>query len=167
MDAGHRERMQEVLLSHRGTFAFCMKDLTGYTGAHPPLSLKMSHDRPIISPARRYSQLEKDITDAKVAELVDANLSGPAPPDCQYASCPTLPAKKDAAGIWSDKRFCHDYRNINDGMVMDYHAMHLPEELFQKVGTACVFSKIDLRGAFHQLPVAKEDQCKTAFWHGN
>jgi hypothetical protein len=62
MQVGHRERMQQVLLGHRGTFAYSMKDLTGYTGAHPPLSLKMSHDRPIISPARRYSQLEKNIT---------------------------------------------------------------------------------------------------------
>ena len=45
--------------------------------------------------------------------------------------------------------------------------MHLPDSLFQQVGKARWFSKIDLRGAFHQVPVKEEDQYKTAFWWNN
>ena len=45
--------------------------------------------------------------------------------------------------------------------------MHLPEDLFEKVGQSKWFTKIDLRGAFHQIPIHKDDQYLTSWWMGN
>ena len=42
--------------------------------------------------------------------------------------------------------------------------MPTPEELFDAVGKARVFSTLDLRSGYHQLPLRVEDRMKTAFW---
>ncbi len=45
--------------------------------------------------------------------------------------------------------------------------MHLPEDLFRSVAGSTIFSKIDLRTGYLQIPVAEEDQPKTSFWWHN
>jgi hypothetical protein len=37
------------------------------------------------------------------------------------------------------------------------------EEIFDVVGHARVFSTLDLRAGYHQLPIQEEDKAKTAF----
>jgi hypothetical protein len=45
--------------------------------------------------------------------------------------------------------------------------MLTPKEIFDVVGHARVFSTLDLRAGYHQLPIRKEDKAKTAFWGVN
>lgn len=44
--------------------------------------------------------------------------------------------------------------------------MPTPEEMFDNIGKSCLFSILDLRQGFNQIPVAEEDIRKTAF-HGS
>jgi hypothetical protein len=97
---------------------------------------------------------------------LEAGVIVPAPRDTKYAAAATLPAKRDLQGGWTDKRFCLDFRALNKHTIADKYAMPNAEDLFLAVGDACIFSKIDLRAGFHQLPVAEADQPKTAFWWG-
>jgi hypothetical protein len=167
MSDAHQQQLQELLVQHKSQFAYCMADLTGYTGQHPPLTIELTDDEPTISAQRKYSPAEVAIRTEKREELVGAGISVPAPKGCKWASCPTMPAKKNANGEWAEKRFCQDYRAVNDKTKMDYYALPLPEDLFYKVCASKIFSKIDLRGAFHQLPICPADQPKTAWWDGN
>ena len=41
------------------------------------------------------------------------------------------------------------------------------EDIFSQMGGATIFSKLDLRSGYHQMPVRAEDRCKTAFWGAN
>ena len=41
------------------------------------------------------------------------------------------------------------------------------DDIFNKMVGATVFSKLDLRGGYHQMPVREQDWCKTAFWGAN
>ena len=169
MTSVHQQQLQELLVRNKGQFAYSMNDLTGYIGQHPPFTIELTDDKPTISAHRKYSPAEVAIRTEKREELTAAGICVPAPKGCKWASSPTMPAKKNAAGEWAEKRFCQDYRPVNDKTKIDYYGLHLPEDLLTtyKVSASKFFSKIDLRGAFHQLPICPADQPKTAWWDGN
>ena len=164
----HRAELDALLLERKSTcFAYALKDLTGYHGLDGPLRIELTTDDAIIQKLRRYSPAEQEIRDEKCIELRDANIITRAPPSCKYACCPTMPAKKNAEGDWVDRRFCIDYRPVNDKTKPDRYALHLPEELYRRMGNSTIFSKLDLRAAFHQVPIHPDDQVKTAFYWRN
>lgn len=78
-----------------------------------------------------------------------------------------MPAKKDVFGNWTEKRMCGDYRAVNNKTKYDRYQMPTPEEMFDVLGKATVFSTLDLRSGYHQLPLRPEDKVKTAFWGVN
>ncbi|PNH01097.1 Retrovirus-related Pol polyprotein from transposon [Tetrabaena socialis] len=70
-------------------------------------------------------------------------------------------------GLWTQHRMAQDYRSVNAHTPQDQYGLHRPEEIFQQVGKAKLFSKLDLRQGFLQIPTSEKDQAKTAFWVGN
>ena len=58
---------------------------------------------------------------------------------------------------------CVDYRWLNKKTVRNRYPLPLPEELFDRLGGSTVFSKLDLRSGYWQMPVRPEDVPKTAF----
>ncbi|WVZ76160.1 hypothetical protein U9M48_024158 [Paspalum notatum var. saurae] len=74
--------------------------------------------------------------------------------------CPALfVEKKDQGG----KRLCVDYQPLNAVTVKNKYPLPHIDILFDQLGGATVFSKIDLRSGYHQIKVREEDIPKTAF----
>jgi hypothetical protein len=167
MPVGVFERLQQVVRSRKHScFAFSNADLPGYCGPEGPFTLELTTDEPVFVKPRFHSVAEREVQDAKCQELLAAGIIVGSNPTI-YAACPTMPAKKDALGNWTDRRFCIDFRGLNWVTVVDRYALPLPEEIFQRVGNAKFFSKIDMRAGFHQIPISEADQYKTGFWWGN
>ena len=59
---------------------------------------------------------------------------------------------------------CRDYRPVNWKTKSDRYPMPIPEELFDAIGLSRVFSTLDLRSSYQQLPILVGDRVKTAFW---
>ena len=59
--------------------------------------------------------------------------------------------------------FVLNYHWLNKKTVKNRYPLPLPEELFDRLGQAKVFSKIDLKSGYWQMPVKPEDIHKTAF----
>ena len=60
-------------------------------------------------------------------------------------------------------RLCIDYRELNKVTLRNQYPLSRIDDLFDQLQGAKVFSKIDLRSAYHQLRVHDEDVSKTAF----
>ncbi|GMH44678.1 hypothetical protein BSKO_12630 [Bryopsis sp. KO-2023] len=72
---------------------------------------------------------------------------------------PILFAAKKDGGL----RFCIDYRWLNQKTIKNRYPLPLPEELIDRLQGARVFSRLDLRSGYWQMPIREEDQAKTAF----
>ncbi len=60
-------------------------------------------------------------------------------------------------------RFCIDFRRVNDVTTKDTHPLPNIQEVFDMLGWSVVFSAVDLRSAYHQVPLAADAVPKTAF----
>ena len=81
--------------------------------------------------------------------------------EASHAACssPILLARKPNRGL----RFCVDYRRPNQLSKKDYYPIPLIEETLAQLKEAKIFSKIDIRQAFHKLRIAMESEDLTTF----
>eukprot|EP00854_Cymbomonas_tetramitiformis_P013309 gene13309-biopygen13697 len=112
---------------------------------------------------------EQEIIDIHCKELLDYGFIEPAAKHCKHASNVVVAGKQDhETGLWTQTRFCVDLRGINRHSLKDTTLPHRPEELYQKVARARFKTTLDATKAFHQIPMAtEEDRNKTAFWWKN
>ena len=69
-----------------------------------------------------------------------------------------LVKKKDGS-----MRLCVDYRQLNKVIIKNKYPHPRIDDLMNQLLDACVFSKIDLRSAYHQIHVKPNDILKTSF----
>ena len=60
-------------------------------------------------------------------------------------------------------RLCVDYRGLNDLTIKDRCPLPLIDETLARLGKAKWFSKLDLKDAYHRIPIRESDRWKTAF----
>ena len=63
-------------------------------------------------------------------------------------------------------RLCVDYRELNKRTVKDANPLPRPDEVQDRLMGSTVFSTLDIRSGYWQLPVHVDDQPKTAFCPG-
>jgi len=112
---------------------------------------------------RRLSDQEQEAASVHLKELFDARVIRHS--KSAYAAPITMPPKKDEDGNITTYRLCGDYRGLNAKTVRESYPMQLPEDIFNRLAGKRIFSTLDLRSGFNQIPIAEEDKHKTAF-HG-
>jgi hypothetical protein len=101
------------------------------------------------------------VTREKIEELWENGFVEPGDPTAPYAANPvTAAAKKDSQGEWTEKRFCINYKKVNRAQPPNKYRTQTPEEIFDRMAAdgATVFSHLDMRAGFHQLPLAQSSR---------
>ena len=111
---------------------------------------------PISQKAYRTQLCKRRIVEDAVSEMLRDDIIVPS--SSPWASPITLVPKKD-----SSTRFCIDYRRLNAETEKDQYPLPLIQDIFDQMGGSKKISTLDLKSGYWQLPVAPEDQPKTAF----
>ena len=112
---------------------------------------------PVQCKVKAISRKDKEFADQKISELLKEGVIRPS--NSPWRSQPLVVPKDNGSG----KRLVINYKPLND--VTEFDAFPLPDvnALFQEIGDAKFFSKIDFLQFYHQLPLLPEDIPKTAF----
>lgn len=162
-----QQTLKDTVRSLKHAFAYDTADLPGYSGVEGPMHIVLQENTHIYTSPRRYSILDQQVRDEKCEELRQHHIIRPATPPCRYACAPVLAAKKDPEGNWTDRRFCIDFRPLNKATIPDRYNLHRPEDIFSRASKAQIFTKLDLRAGFHQIPIDPASQQYTSFWWDN
>ena len=116
------------------------------TGDHPPV---FQGPRPV--PAHLSGEVKSQIQDL-VAQGVLEPVS-----DSEWASPLVLVRRSNGGQI----RICGDFRRLNSITTPSVQVIPRMDTCMQKLSGAVYFTSVDLKSAYHQLPVAEEDRPKT------
>ena len=118
--------------------------------------IKLSTEQPVyVRPRPIPHALVKNVEN-EVQEMLNLGVIEPA---CSPYNSPIVMVKKKGG----DFRFCADLRALNDVCVFDGEPLTDVQHLFQSLGKAKYFSKLDLTKGYWAIPIEEEDRDKTAF----
>ena len=111
---------------------------------------------PIHSIPYRISKTENDNQKVEIERMLEDKVIRPS--KSSWSSPVVLIPKKDGT-----KRFCVDYRKLNSITRKDLYPLPRIDDILDSLGKSKIFSTLDLRSGYWQLPVVEKDKEKTAF----
>jgi putative transposase len=121
-------------------------------------SIDLTDETPIYQRKHRLNKHEWELVNERCKELHEASLIQPSNSD--FTTAIVMPAKKDLARLWIEKRMCGDYRPLNLVTLQNKYPMPIPEKLFDNVGNSNIFTIVDMRQGFNQIVLATKDHKK-------
>lgn len=125
------------------------------------LQLNISIDKtvkPKTQPYRRVPIPLEDKINKKIDELVKLDIIEPIRKPSGWVS-PIVPVLKPN----NDVRLCVDMRCANEAILRENHPLPTMDQLLPKFNKARVFSKLDIKDAFHQVEISEESRDITTF----
>jgi hypothetical protein len=126
---------------------------------HRPYDLKINlEDGTSPPPGPIYSLSQSELK--ALREFIDENLSiGFIRPSRSPHGAPVLFVKKKSGEL----RLCVDFRSLNKITRKDRYPIPLTRDLLDASGKARIYTKLDLRHAYHLVRIAEGDEWKTTF----
>ncbi|XP_018578328.2 uncharacterized protein LOC108916531 [Anoplophora glabripennis] len=148
-----REDFARILRKHARTFSEIQRPATTLAARH---NIILRDAVPVRSPTYRCTEARKRAINEEVAEMLRSGIIRRSASD--YSSPVVMVPKKDGTS-----RLCVDYRGLNAKTVAE--VSHLPPipDTHRELGTARVFTTLDLKSGYWQVPVAEEAKRYTAF----
>ena len=112
--------------------------------------------RPFKETMRRMAPDKRKMADEQIQLLIEMGVIRPS--NSPFASAVVLANKNDGS-----KRFCMDFRKLNDLTIKDAFPLPRIDDTLETLGTAKFFTSLDMGSAFWQVELTEEAVPKTAF----
>ena len=146
----------DLLEENRDVFAFSLEELL--PSNNTPMEIPLQTAQPIFQNSHRLSDTEWSFVRKNCQKLLELGMIRKSDSN-NYASATVVVRKKDENGQPTDFRQCGDYRPINNQTQQDKYQLPRIEDIFQDMKEAKIFTKLDLRQGYHQIPIAETDKC--------
>lgn len=113
-------------------------------------------EKPTKQPPRRLPHHAAEYVDKEVQNMVDKGIVEPS--SSPWAAGVVLVEKKDGT-----KRFCVDYRSLNNKTVKDAYPLPRIDDSLDRLEGASWFCTLDLHSGYWQVEMNEADKPKTAF----
>lgn len=149
-----KQLFRGILVAHQGAFAASEFDLgcTNLTSHR----IVTTDNIPVTAPYRRVPPHELQTLKEHLQKLLEAGVIQES--NSPY-SAPVVIVHKRRGGI----RLCVDYRALNAKSIRAAHPLPRIDESIDALRGSRFFSVLDLKSAYHQLPMHSDSQEKTAF----
>jgi hypothetical protein len=159
-DEETRERMREKPPSLYEGYSECFsKVASDVLPPHRPYDHKITVEKDtILGYTPLYNQSTDELRATKQYLLENLDKGFIVPSQAPYAP-PILFVKKANGGL----RFCIDYRKLNALTKKDRYPFPLMDETLARIDRAKIFTKLDIRQAFHRIRIDPESEDLTTF----
>ena len=146
-----RKKVREVL----NAFPDVLTDLPGTTNILQH-DIQLTCEVPVIANTRPVPYSMVDVVNEEVDKMI--SLGTIEPSISPYCSPIVIVKKKDGSN-----RFCIDFRALNCQTVFEAEPMPDADEIYAKLATQTLFSKLDLTKGYWQVPISDGAKRLTAF----
>ena len=124
----------------------------------PALFINLTPDcSPVATKSRRHSDSDESFIEMEVQNLLKNGIIEPSHSPWRAQVLVTTNERHK-------RRMVVDYsQTINRFTLLDAYPLPKMDEMVEKVSRYCVFSTLDLKSAYHQIPIREEDKIFTAF----
>ncbi|GET52315.1 DDE-type integrase/transposase/recombinase [Rhizophagus irregularis DAOM 181602=DAOM 197198] len=119
-------------------------------------NIRLKDETPINQKAYRESTENREIIKREIDKMLKEEIIQES---CSPWSSPVVIVNKKTG----DKRFCIDFRKINQMTITDAYPLPRIDDLLEKFRVAKWFTTIDLASGYWQIEMEEEDKEKTAF----
>ena len=114
--------------------------------------------QPVQQAYRRPPIAMEEKIEEKLRSLLELDIIERAPGPSPWVS-PVVPVLKDSGEV----RLCIDMRRANQAVLRETHPLPLVDELLSSVSGAVLFSKLDIKEAYHQVELSERSRPITTF----
>ena len=105
-------------------------------------------------PAHYWKEVERQLQDMLREDIIEES--------CSPWMAPAVFVRKKTGEL----RMCVDYREVNRRTAKDAYSLPLVDEVQDRLSGSTIFSTLDMRSGYWQMPVHPRDQEKTVFCPG-
>ena len=150
----YRSKIEKLVLRNQDLFASKDSEL-GHTDT-VKMQIEVENHEPIKMRPYRTPIKNREVIDKAINEMLDADVIRRSRSPWSFPV--VIVDKKDGS-----KRFCVDFRKLNQVTKKNSYPLHLIDDILALLGKAKYFTSLDLKSGYWQVAMDEQDKEKTAF----
>ena len=167
-------KIREVVLQNLEAFCYDLKDLKGVDPTKVDIDIRFNiellkgyENKAVVMRDRNFSMQERQVLEEHNRKLLEYDFIERAPPGARHCLSSVVAPKKDSSGNYTTHRVCLNTVQVNAISTLFKWQTLSFEDVWRTLAGATVFSRLDMRSGYYQLPVTESTAALLSFsWNG-